>query len=131
MLQPWRVSDRSGGNTMMTLPTWVIPIGPFKLAVPSSDTYPNWDQWKGRRFSGSLVPLADKHSWCDEKPRDYDKRCNGSFEVLLKMKPVDFERWYPGVHQLLLYVGTNKTGRPAERRWLKSGGVAKGKGYGR
>ena len=82
------------------LPPWLFGVTPWSNLVCSLRGIPSWD----------VIPL-----WME----DHRIRSGGDPQLDLgnaKQKQTNMGRWIPRVHQLMVYVGTSRTGQGAKRR---------------
>ena len=94
------------------LPAYIFLIGPFQdLNLQNFEDAPRWRDWSGCRFEDQLLPLQRVPVWKYGAPIDVSL---GS----VKQKKADFNRWYAGIDQLLLWVGSSKQGAKAREKWL-------------
>ena len=101
--QPWQLK---GGQLTVTHPLYIIPFGRCKRQVdvkgPPSEM-PDWLWGHPSQFNVDFlpeIPVGGPHRW---HLRDLGK---------VKQKAVDLQRWVPNVHQVLLWVGSSRNGRP-------------------
>ena len=87
-------------NDAPDLPTWLEENAKFRSLCATLPNIPSWDDTKGVRSGGhQMLDLGN-----------------------VKQKPTDMEWWVERVHQLMLFVGTARSGMGAKRRRYKPRG---------
>ena len=109
--------DRWDGGNYVTHPSYGIVFGPCAkhAHAPTKDVpfVPQWLDDVGVRFNSLVRSLRDIPSW----EEDQGLR-SGGYQLLdlgnVKQKTTNMGWWVPRVHQLMVYVGTSRTGMGAK-----------------
>ena len=125
--QPWQLNT-AGGQLSVTHPLYIIPFGRCTMQVdvkgPPAEM-PDWLWGHTSEFNVDFLPqllVGEPHPL---HLRDLGK---------VKQKAVDLQRWVPWIHQLLLWVGSSRNGRPMlvrnqRKQQYKRGGHDSGSGW--
>ena len=106
-------------------PFYLVVYGRWKdLVFADANAAPHLPQWLREDvfFRDRLLRLADvPHNMPPSPPRPHGRSGGADEEGLVdlgkvKQQPADMNRWVPGVHQVIVRVGTARTGFVAQKR---------------
>ena len=107
------------GPRYYTHPAYIIVLGPAEALYAEVDDQPEVPQWlwgahlQISALARTIFPAKELPTW---KARYNNIRLDLADLGQVKQKPAKLRWWKPGIHQLLLYVGTARQGRGARTR---------------
>jgi hypothetical protein len=118
--------SRSRGQwDLACIPTYFLLYGYYRrVTIPRDVEVPCFAEWRGKcrgetpdDFEGRLIKWSDIPTWTNNDLGSAFVPHHGN----VKMKPVNFERWCPNVHQTALWMGTATPSYKSQLRQAQAG----------
>ena len=133
LCQPWQMKS-AVADRLVTHPFYIIPFGRCTVQVVArgqTTEMPEWLAMHPSLFDARLLP---------EFPGDGAQPLHLRNLGKVKQKPADLQRWVPHIHQIMLFVGSSRSGAPCrarkearlarrEEQWQERGWRAHGSGW--